>query len=151
MTEEQVNTIIAMWAKGETSEAIAKHIGKTRNAILGKVFRLRAAGVEMAVRGKTGGKKSAESRKRQQPSPPPRLRYHATGQITIRRTKEMVRPRPSAGMFFDRRKPSQCAYIAGDPRDKNVLCCGDEVAPGKSYCAGHYAICYYPSRTGATQ
>ena len=44
------NEIIGLWSLGIKSGTIASLLGITRNAVIGKVHRLRAQGVDMAVR-----------------------------------------------------------------------------------------------------
>src|SRR3990167_6083168 len=38
--DENINLLKKMWADGETAEIIAPFVGKTRNAVIGKVHRL---------------------------------------------------------------------------------------------------------------
>ncbi len=43
---------------------------------------------------------------------------------------------------------NECRYPEGDIRDDNLLFCGKEIdfSLGRSYCAHHYRLCYYPAR-----
>ena len=140
------NKLIELWRSGLTATQISKEIGATRNAVLGKVFRLRNNGVDLDTRAKLGiGKVKKPDRPK-----PPALKYKATAREIARRAADLCnRPELCGGILFSERKPQQCAYIAGDPRNPSVKCCGTYTGLGSSYCPSHHRLCYNQIRTGS--
>jgi hypothetical protein len=140
--------LIALWRSGLTATKIAKEIGATRNAVLGKIFRLRNKGVDLDTRARLGSGKV----KKPDPPKPPVFKYKATKREIARRNDDLLnRPELRGGVLFSERQQQQCAYIAGDPRDPDVKCCGRFTALGTSYCPTHRRLCYTPHRLGGRQ
>ena len=138
--------LIELWRSGLTATQISKEIGATRNAVLGKVFRLRNKGVDLDTRAKLG---NGKAKKPPQPKPPA-LKYKATKREVARRNADMLnRPELRGGILFSERQQQQCAYIAGDSRDPDVKCCGRFTGLGTSYCPSHHRLCYTPHRMGS--
>ena len=138
--------LIELWRSGLTATKIAEQTGATRNAVLGKVFRLRNKGVDLDTRAKLG---NGRVKKPDRPKPLV-LKYKATKREIARRKADLFdRPELRGGILFSQRQQQQCAYIAGDPRDPEVKCCGRFTGLGASYCPTHYRLCYTPHRMGS--
>ena len=138
--------LIELWRSGLTATQISKEIGATRNAVLGKVFRLRNKGVDLDTRSKLG---NGKVKKPDRPKPPV-FKYKATKREIARREADLFnRPELRGGILFSERQQQQCAYIAGDPRDPDVKCCGRFTGLGTSYCPSHHRLCYTPHRMGS--
>jgi hypothetical protein len=138
--------LIELWRSGLTATKISERIGATRNAVLGKVFRLRKKGVDLDTRAKLGNGKVKKPDRQKAPA----LKYKATRREIARRKADMFnRPELRGGVLFSERQQQQCAYIAGDPRDPDVKCCGRFTGLGASYCPQHYRLCYTPHRMGS--
>lgn len=167
-TDERVEDLKRLWADGLSASIIAKQLGgTTRNAVLGKVWRLGIAGRDLpspAMRVRTGaaakspraredhvwregGKpKTAKAKK----APKPRLN-NLVGVNTARRARspqgsEAVElPRLLVDASFARpwieRGPGQCAYpISGEGAD-TFSCCAPTAA---TYCKAHAAVMFKP-------
>lgn len=138
--------LIELWRSGLTATQISKEICVTRNAVLGKIFRLRNKGVDLDTRAKLG---SGKVKKPDRPKPPA-LKYKATRREIARRNDDLFnRPELRGGILFSERQQQQCAYIAGDPRNPDVKCCGRFTGLGASYCPQHSRLCYTPHRMGS--
>ena len=49
-TQSQITTLIALWNAGDSASAIAAALGISREAIIGKIYRLRGEGVQLRKR-----------------------------------------------------------------------------------------------------
>jgi GcrA cell cycle regulator len=110
-TDERVNTLKKLWAKGETAETIAAKLGGlSRSAVLGKVFRLRlkpvAAGKKLPVQAakKPGASEPIERRRRGiEPAKPESAKAGRQGKTLFELTNECCRwpyRRPGTERYF---------------------------------------------------
>jgi len=131
-TDEATETAISLWEKGCSAGVIALHLnGKfTRNAIMGKLFRL-------------GYKREATQKVRPlrvtipkpKPKPPvinvdPPVKTE-NGYITLADLKD--------GM---------CKWPIGDPQHDDFHFCGRPSVEHRPYCEGHRAAAYRPNTKG---
>jgi hypothetical protein len=149
-TDEAVEQLKALYASGDSCSEIARTlpINVTRNAVIGKVHRLK-----LERRGQTAGTKKSVKRR----SPRPRVKrvknsLFATGWISGPSIA------PSLPDFYDPVgdplnvtfadiQPGQCRSIGND--DVHApLYCGHAVVPGTAWCAGHRALYYRPVPAG---
>lgn len=98
------------------------------------------------------GKKRAVGGKRESPRPLPR---HELPEAKHELPKPIQHPphnppplknlpeKIGSVSFIDARN-DQCRFVVGDAR--TLICCGDEVVPGHSWCAHHAQIVYGPTR-----
>jgi len=143
-SDEDITSLKEEWQKGTTVTEIGKLIGKTRNAVIGKAFRLRLErrcsrnGYTIPV---PSQKKKAKTKR-------------------IRKTKNMaiigkkaVAPRfyPMAVPITDKApitimglNASTCHAIVGHGPDGLAVYCGDFTFADKPYCEGHCAMYYQP-------
>lgn len=177
-TDERVETLKKLWGEGLSCSQIAGRLGGiTRNAVIGKVSRLGLAGRAPGAR-KARGVRSARNAKQSRSPRPPRNglsplsieRRKRALMPTFEQPEEAARSheqlldamqieaidRKASGRFvslMERRMASssegscQCAYPLGEPRE--MLCCGDAVLPGTSYCEAHARRCLQVVSTDA--
>ena len=142
-TEEKLDLLRERWKEGVSAPAIAREIGATRNAVLGKVFRLRQAGENMSSRAT--------------PANPHRKRKAAKYRGIAKAVKKYRSQTPylslvsvpaGPGVPFLERRSFECAYIT-EGEGVESICCGSPVAPhSPSYCDGHHAATHRPSKHG---
>ena len=145
-TQEMADAATAMWKAGKSASQIAEGLGSgvTRNAVCGKMFRLRRDG-------------AALTHTKAQASPavpkPPRMRKAATPTETVRSPVlvfDLTLDLPSdGGIEIDALRNNTCRWPAGDPREPEFRFCGAPEADleiGRPYCARHSAIAYAPPR-----
>jgi GcrA cell cycle regulator len=149
-TRERTELLKRYWADGESASRIAFLLGGFehcddggRNAVIGKVHRLKLAGRETAVS-----------------SRPPRPRETADrvawnkGKRTERKPSELSSPgaatRPVGPVSLDipitELRPGQCKWPYGDGP---FLFCGHAARDGAVYCAFHKRIAYRPAERQA--
>ena len=164
---EMVEELKRRWEAGETASQIAKALGVTRNAVIGKQHRLGlkrspAAGdstraVYSRLRSVT---KVAARAKRPKPEKPPRAPMNNLTAINMRRkagarARDLAKaepvvmpPPPATARPWITRRFGECAFpVDGEGADTRS-CCGP-VQPGSPYCAEHHAVAFRkPVRTG---
>lgn len=146
-----------LWLKGLTGSQIAKELGVTRNSVIGKLHRMRHAGL---LAGRTLDERmQAVSMMKQKTGPKPPKQVPPV----IEREPQVLKPKPEPepkSLFvceeaplpveafkkpvkFDKLTPQSCRFIlnSGDPKD--FLFC-NKPKKGKSYCEDHQKLCYYP-------
>lgn len=140
--DENTALLKDLWAKGLSAGVISLRIpGVSRNAVIGKVHRLKLPGRATPIgKARLGGRKSAAIQ---------RARRKAKPQESIRFGKvKSYEPVPVAALPPEPPKPdklfklvdledNQCRFPFGDPKSKDFGFCGCVKAPGSSYCPGH--------------
>lgn len=127
--DERVIALKQRWAAGASASVIAKELGITRNAVIGKVHRL---GLEARKKHPVGGRP---------PSAYKRVRIHkpVLKLVTPPVADELI-PVEQRKHFLDL-TPKCCRWPVGDPRSGfwggDLFFCGAEAAEGKPYCASH--------------
>lgn len=145
-TRERVEFLKHCWARGESASRIAFLLGGFdhcddggRNAVIGKVRRLKLASRETATSSRP---------------PKPRRKADGVARNESRRTERAPRalclpdqrPRPvepvSLGIPITELRPGQCKWPHGDGP---FLFCGHVAEAGAAYCAFHKRIAYRPA------
>ncbi|HVI33763.1 GcrA family cell cycle regulator [Phenylobacterium sp.] len=127
-TGDRVTALRTLWAEGRSAAEIARSLGGvTRNAVLGKVWRL----------GLCGGRSHPPPKPaRPRPGPPRRT---ARARPSARAGVPSA-PGPEVGPGLVARLldlgPRQCRWPMGDPRSPGFAFCGREAACGP-YCRAH--------------
>lgn len=152
LREDFVVKLLALWEKGMTGSEIAKELGTTRNAVMGKLHRLKAEG-RVVARPKDMKKVAvADEEKPRQPKEPKPKREKPTlitlPSTTVQRglTSKPVVPvveRVKRGpvRFADLTRRA-CRYVINNGRPETYLFCGEVSAPGLPYCEDHAKLCY---------
>lgn len=138
-TDEESNTLIQLWREGLKGIDIAKQLGKSRGAVMGRISRLREEGVDLQTRPRPPRKKRVyPSRKK----PKPRVLESAP----------VVRPIQQPVSIFTQAKDVpygepcdilslrffSCRYIVED--NPTMYC--NHMVHKHSYCEKHFQLCY---------
>lgn len=156
MFDDYEKKIIELWKQGYSTSMIAAAVGKTKNMICGKVFRMREKGIDLKpraivtkVKTDTGAEKVLH---RQSTTSKPKIDL-----VFKKKTEERIKPiivmkdKPSAkprNIKFKNLVSSSCRYVINDGRPENFIFCGAPKERG-SYCEAHATICYIPSKPPA--
>ncbi|MBO6755443.1 MAG: HTH domain-containing protein [Roseibium sp.] len=134
-SQEEVVYLIDCWNKGHSSSQIAKELGRTRVAIVGKIDRLRRKGIEL--RCKADAAPARKSKTRRRPKKPTPL------SLNIPAPKEPPVFRPSLRISILDVGKNACSWIDDDKgADGLATCCGHPVDPDSSFkfCPYHRAV-----------
>jgi hypothetical protein len=156
VSEDLDEQIIALWAAGWDGSKIGALLGKSRSAIMGKLYRLRAKGrvqykslmhlqYNAPVTLSDDHKKTLSRigvvpvivQRVSDPRPPEKSRSQPVA--VLRRPEKW-----EVDMGVMSLEPGQCRYVIGNvEKGKSTqFCC--KAATQRSYCAEHYALCYQP-------
>ena len=148
-----VNKLIELWNAKASASEIGKELGLTRNAVIGRIKRLRDKGVKL--RSFTAAPKNEVSRVR--------VREVKTDRGWVK-NKEPIKVKGPAQLHFNFDPPAEkpkrsidilqltprsCRYITGEDNKRGALYCGDNKSVG-SYCAEHAKMCYIPLKKSGT-
>ena len=141
--------IMALWADGKTGSEIAEVLVMSRSAVMGKLYRLRAAGY---IEYKTAPPKLKNDTPADRASRPKRAyRTPYLGPVVPLPPRKTVIGDVSGVKLMDLTHKS-CRFIVNDGPVQNFLFCGKEKEKGP-YCEDHRKLCYVKvqpkKRTGA--
>lgn len=140
-----VNKLIELWNAKASASEIGKELGLTRNAVIGRIKRLRDKGVQL--RSFTAVPKTEVSRAR--------VREVKTDRGWVKK-KEPIKSKGPVQLQLDfdppveklkrsidifQLTPRSCRYITGEDNKRGALYCGDNKVSG-AYCAKHAKMCY---------
>ncbi len=146
-TEDRVETLKKLWTEGLSASQIAKEMGEgvTRNAIIGKVHRLKLSGRATPSR---------PPRPRAKPAPKPRIAATAaprTSAPSVRREVPIapvpLEPKPlPSGEFATVLTLTNhiCKWPIGDPATPEFRFCGRKSSAASPYCDSHASQAYQP-------
>lgn len=168
----QTATCIRMHLAGDTASAIGRHLGITRNAVIGKLSRLKAAGAcpqlsdeMMLFKKRTQQITNSSIAKHKKPiTPRPRLANLVRAAIKAKTAAPKPAPAPTAPKLVlvqsappepvgDHAAPLRhmhrtgCRYITEDfthGSGDEALMCGDQQTEGSAFCAHHKALTLSP-------
>ena len=143
-TEDRVERLIGLWREGRTAAEVAAALGGvTRNAVIGKVFRLGLC------RGRAARPKpraaAAPRRVRPARARAPRAAPGVPGG-SGRAPSPFVELAPLAP-FLERLGARACRWPIGDPRAEGFGFCGRAAAAGP-YCEAHRRVAYETTSDG---
>jgi len=155
--ETRDKAIVALWAVGLTGKEIAKVLGTTRSAILGRVNRMRSRGVELEARDPNGDKKNSgkvrrnDNKKKPEATvttsaPPKKVpRYIEVNGMQLFLFNEPKETQKAGPVDILGLTSTMCRYIVKTARDNSgtTLYCGEE-ATKRHYCEEHFRLCYVP-------
>lgn len=157
LSNDTTAKLIALWRSGATGTEIAKALKTTRNAVIGKIFRLRSNGVDLSRATIPATPKPPRPPKAEKPAkkvfkpprpkeawPPPLTDKEQEALIAEKRA-QMERERRARGVKFDDLRPRDCRFILNAGHPSGYLFCGCTRSPGKPYCQEHAELCYRPS------
>jgi len=137
--------IVDLWNAKYPASEIAKALGKTRNTIVGKVWRLRRHGVEFIHHPikVSSGPKVVKPKAARASKPFSGIRFNKAPRFPKSDAlplKEAVEAKP-LNIGFWNLKANSCRYVMNDGRPENFIFCGAPKERG-SYCEAHASICY---------
>jgi GcrA cell cycle regulator len=137
-TDEQVELLTTLWRNGMSASQISKKLGDaSRNAVLGKIHRLRLAGQERLSRTTT---RPVGTRSLATASRPPR---------PAARTRAAYEEIPGPGLAtIVTLEPHMCRWPIGDPLTKEFTFCG---RPASTVYCDRHAVAAYARRAPAAR
>ena len=120
--------------QGLSASDISARMGKSRNAILGKLFRLRG--------GRTGNRKVSVAKIPRGVKLPPVRRFNYTDQPAL----PPISLADGAGIAITDLQTGMCKWPIGDPKQSDFRFCGHPQHEGKPYCTAHCAVAYAPPK-----
>ncbi len=133
-TDESVNKLRELWAQGLTANEIAKKLGVTKNAIVGKVHRLCLTARPSPIKSKETTAQTA-----------PELSLSASGVDVAEIANEKSETADKNENFNIKLvdlDSHTCRWPIGDPRDDDFCFCGKKVRSGQTYCDEHSVQAY---------
>lgn len=130
-TDERIAQLRDLWAEGLTAAECAVEIGGiTRNAVVGKVFRLKLEPRQERVNPK---KRHAKRKARKpavkiEPPPPP----------------DPTPPTSATRVSLMELRPNTCRWPTGDVGSEDFFFCGAPTHADKPYCGYHCRLAYQP-------
>ena len=121
-TDERLEELKKLWAKGLSISQIGEALGVSRNAIAGKAHRMGLP---------------------KRPSPINRLRAEKPKAEAAVEEQDLPLRLELRQLVWSR---SKCCWPTGDPKKNGFVFCGDTVVPGKPYCLTHCQEAYTTSR-----
>jgi GcrA cell cycle regulator len=152
-TADRVQILVDLWAQGLTAKAVATRLGGvSRNAVLGKLFRL---GLSKTGRETAAAPATRTAAPQARASSPRRLRVYGPSVYVE------PAPRPPRAVIPFRDEPSgrctvlsigiaECRWPIGEPGALDFSFCGALAAEGP-YCPAHSAIAYQPATGSAAK
>jgi GcrA cell cycle regulator len=147
---ERIEMLRTLWSAGETAVAIGERLGgKSRSAVLGKVFRLRLESNHVAAAAQAAAK-TAEVRG-ERPNAPARRRRQ-------RIKPPQIPPKPLTQYKSLLELTNQtCRWPHGRPGTQRFFFCGApeaDLEQGRPYCSKHmqraYSPCFSPGKAHST-
>jgi len=130
--------------RGATAAAIAQRLGRTRNSVIGMLFRARGKQAFTRV-----NVMSAVSRpKKVAPKAVPRLGKIIRSPIEPETGIDFAMASPlkeregSYVKLIYRRAGFECSYVIGETQGKDTICCGESVVGFGSWCQTHRDIVF---------
>lgn len=147
-TDEEIDLLAKLWAKGWTASQIARELGRvSRNSVIGKVHRLGLSGNnrELSDHDLNKAKRKALARAQQRSIKQARAANKAAKKP--RRRGGKIPPPPmeisTNGTSLYERKPDQCCWPLETRDETTWRYCGAVVeGEGASYCQYHAMIMY---------
>ena len=121
-TDERLEELKKLWAKGLSISQIGEALGVSRNAIAGKAHRMGLP---------------------KRPSPISRLKAKKPKVEAVFEEQDLPLRLELRQLVWSR---SKCCWPTGDPKKNGFVFCGDTVVPGKPYCLPHCQQAYTTSR-----
>ena len=164
-TPEQDTTLLRLQLEGKSASEIGRTIGKSRSAVIGRLFRLREKGLGLPKQSPRPRMTERPESKPRKPSTPRAVSVLKAAEIRARRANtgptrnvslpdarqpwrpvknEAFKPLPgSAPIPLIGRPAFTCAWVV-EGEGADALCCGQPATAG-AYCPTHRALAYLPT------
>jgi len=136
-TDDSVEKLRQLWAQGLTANEIAKKLGVTKNAIVGKVHRLCLTARPSPIKSK---------------EPEPAEIQESSSAAGDKVTESQIDDNPDKNTSDAKEELTNiklvdldshtCRWPIGDPRDDDFCFCGKKVRSGQTYCDEHSMQAY---------
>ena len=137
-TNEKVEKLKELWAKGHTASQISEMLGETtRNAVIGKAHRLNLS-AKIKTRAATSNQ-NFENSQEQKDIKSRRGRKSKFKSLIIEKDFEPENPKQ-----LEELDESSCKWPIGHPDEKNFYFCGRSSLKDFSYCKLHLLYAYQP-------
>ncbi|MDZ5697146.1 GcrA family cell cycle regulator [Chelativorans sp. M5D2P16] len=159
-TDERVELLKKLWAEGLSASQIAAQLGGvSRNAVIGKVHRLklssRGRATSTAPRQKTSGSSGGGTRRQQRSTRPVatsvgatalkvRFEEDAVAYQDLRPVEDVVVP-ISRNLQLVELTERTCKWPNGDPLETDFSFCGNDTGETGPYCTFHSRLAYQPA------
>ncbi len=161
-TDERVELLRKLWAEGLSASQIAAKLGGvSRNAVIGKVHRLKLSGRGRTTSAPARQKKPAQSATAKAASRPMssgrsapssmgatalQAQFDAEPQARIiERSNESIVVPISRNLQLIQLNERTCKWPIGDPLAENFHFCGNDCAEAGPYCRYHARIAFQPA------
>jgi GcrA cell cycle regulator len=147
--EEESEKLTVLWDKGYSASYIGAVLKKSRNAIIGKINRLKEKGYisQKAPRAKRSISATVKKEK-----PPTKIARIPKKTEVIVKIKPKLEPKklPENPFIvlgvkpvkFSKLKRNKCKYVINDGHPSDYLFCNADTDTGKPFCDYHHSICY---------
>jgi len=146
--------IIRMWNDGNAASDIAAVLNRTRNSVIGRIYRLRTVGImlrqcdqkQRAVKPKNPDWKKVQIKaKQEKPKNPDWKKVQIKAKQDRLKVRKRKVPEPPVGcLTILELNRNNCRYIIGEPHGVHTIYCSAKVY-SRSYCKKHHDLCYYNS------
>jgi len=148
-TDERVELLKKLWSDGLSASQVAAQLGGvTRNAVIGKVHRLRLSGRGKSVSAAASRKSNSSSHmvRRSRASIRGNTALAHVYDYNAEATPEQIENIIPIGQRCSLLELTQqnCHWPIGDPGSSDFIFCGGNSVPGLAYCAYHCRIAYRP-------
>lgn len=162
-THARLSDLCRMWDAGESALSIARQMKISRNAVIGKIHRLRQAGHPFSrasmtkaqiVQASSAARAVQEIHRQKRVAAALKRREGEQYRGTIARM--VVKPEPQAfaspavivdasfAKPWQERAFGECAYPIGGEGAETISCCARTF--GQTYCTGHYEVMFQPRK-----
>jgi len=145
-SSERIDQLKRCFQAGLSSSQIAREMGVTRNAVIGKMNRLGLSRPKDALAKHQDHKRAAKLAR------PRRMRLNIFAQRVMLTTAypdqllgEAIPIHEGRGCTLLELGHGKCRWPIDGPGADDVFYCGNEPLPGLPYCAGHARIAYRPT------
>lgn len=152
-TEGRLTTVKEMWLAGSTASEIGKAIGTSRNAVMGRISRMKLPRRTSDSKALTAKLVARPQVKRKPPKMPSKKGMNRA-EVILRNAEflKIVEPFEEVVLDISCRNVSllelktfgMCRWPFGDVRAGGVTYCGNDCNVKDSYCAPHKVLAYRP-------
>ena len=135
-TPDQVSKLKELYGKGNTASQIAAIIGKTRNSIIGKGFRLKLSAKSIP---KNNNLKHVSQRQENTTQPERKTRKSKFKSLLLDKDFEPENPKS-----LEELHDNICRWPIGHPNEPNFYFCGRKSMKDFSYCKLHVLYAFMP-------
>lgn len=140
-TAEKIADLKKLYAEGLSCAHIAARMGgMTRNAVIGKISRLKLPPRDRTVYAAKVPPKASYGERQRQATKSRVVRK--TGPVLVMASVAQPRPDDVARKTLNDLEAVDCRWPVGDPRDASFGFCAAPRVPGASYCCDHFKVAY---------